>query len=646
MAKNSSNLKKEHKHNHKHSQEHEHSHGNVPIYLYFLGLISFIIAIIISGNQLVLSNLLFVITVISAGYHVILEGFGDTIKDSVRSKKFVPNIHFLMVLAAAAAMIIGSFEEAGLLILIFAGAHFLEEYAEGKSKREITNLLKLNPTEARRVLNDNSIEIVSVDQLKIGDKVQVLNGGQVPTDGKILSGTTSIDESSINGESIPKEKTTGDEVFGSTINGTGTFFMKVTKNSNDTVFAKILQLVNQSQQNLSKTATKIKKLEPKYVTLVLLIFPFILILGPTIFGWDWNTTLYRSIVFLISASPCALAASAVPATLSAISNLAKRGVLFKGGSFLSNLGELKAIAFDKTGTLTKGKPVVTDEYFMENIDRESVLDVLVSMEKESNHPLAAAIVSHFPDRKHVNVSVTNEIGKGLIGIFEGIEYRISKPSEFDNYDKIIEEKYTEYSKEGKTVVLIAIDKKVVGLMALMDIPNEKAKEAIQYFTEQSVHTTLITGDTKLTGEAIGETLNIDQVIANVLPEDKANLIKKQQQEYGLTAMVGDGVNDAPALVNANVGIAMGDGTDVAIDVADVVLMKNDISNLVYAHKVSKKLNKVVWQNIIFSMFIVLMLVTLNFLGKMTIGLGVLAHEGSTILVILNGLRLLIPQKDK
>lgn len=630
---------------HKHNEEHDHSHGNIPVYFYFIGLITFLIALFLGEDLLILSNMLFSITVVSAGYHVIIEGFGDTVKDSLRLKKFMPNIHFLMVLAAAAAMIIGSFEEAGLLILIFAGAHFLEDYAEGKSKREITNLLKLNPTEARRISTDNSVEVVSVEQLVVGDKVQVLNGGQVPTDGKIISGTTSIDESSINGESIPKEKTVGDDVFGSTINGTGSFVMEVSKDSSDTVFAKILKLVDQSQKNLSKTATTIKRLEPKYVTLVLMIFPFILVLGPTVFGWSWNVTLYRSIVFLISSSPCALAASAVPATLSAISNLAKRGVLFKGGSFLSNLGELKAISFDKTGTLTKGKPVVTNQYFIDGVDEEEVIGVIVSMEKESNHPLATAIVSNFPHTETKTLSVENEVGRGLVSTFNDNEYRISKPSEFNSYDKSIKEKVNEYSKEGKTVVLIAINKEVIGLIALMDVPNSNAKDAIEYFNDQGVHTTLITGDAKLTGESIGNELNIGQVIANVLPEDKAKIVKQQQDSYGLTAMVGDGVNDAPALVNADVGIAMGDGTDVAIDVADVVLMKNDISNLVYAHKVSRRLNKIVWQNIIFSMFIVLLLISLNFLGKMTIGIGVLAHEGSTVLVIFNGLRLLIPQKE-
>lgn len=545
-----------------------------------------------------------------------------------------------MILAALGAMIIGSFEEAALLILIFAGAHFLEDYAEGKSKREITNLLKMNPTEARKILADETIQVVDVSELKVGDKVQVLNGGQVPTDGKILSGSTSIDESSINGESIPKEKNTGDDVFGSTINGQGTFVMEVSKDSKDTVFAKILQLVDQSQSNLSKTATKIKLFEPKYVRLILLLFPLVILSGRFLFNWSWDTTFYRSIVFLISASPCALAASAVPATLSAISNLAKNGVLFKGGSFLANLSELKAIAFDKTGTLTQGKPVVTNQFFIDDVNESDILDVIVSMEKESNHPLAEAIVQHYQDQKKLTIDVNNEIGKGLVAFYKGSKYQIAKPSEFTEVPLVIEQKIEDLAKQGNTIVLIAKNNEVVGLLALMDIPNDNAKESINYFINQNVHTTMITGDTELTGNAIGKDLGIDEVVANILPEDKANIIKKQKTKYGLTAMVGDGVNDAPALVNADVGVAMGEGTDVAIDVADVVLMKNNISKLTYAHKVSKYMNKVIWQNIVFSMFIVVMLITLNFIGEMNIGISVLAHEGSTVLVILNGLRLL------
>lgn len=236
----------------------------------------------------------------------------------MRAKKFSPNIHFLMALATAGAVAIGNFEEGALLIVIFAGAHFLEDYVDGKSKREITNLLEMNPTEARLLNADGTTKIVPVDEVKVGDTLKVLNGDQIPTDGVILSGSTSVDESSINGESIPKEKNVGDEIYGSTINGSGTFTMTVTKDSSETVFSKILAMVNQSQKSLTKTATLIQTLEPKYVTLVLLLFPLVLLSGPYIFGWSWELSLYRSMVYLVSVSPCALAASAVPTSFSTV----------------------------------------------------------------------------------------------------------------------------------------------------------------------------------------------------------------------------------------------------------------------------------------------------------------------------------------
>ena len=552
-----------------------------------------------------------------------------------------------MTVAAIGATIIGNYEEGALLIIIFAAAHFMEEYAEGRSKREITNLLKMNPTEARLIEADGSVKVVDVSVLKIGDKLQVLNGDQIATDGVILSGVTSIDESSINGESIPREKTVGDEVFGSTINGNGTFTMEVTKDSSDTLFAKILQLVNQSQSNLSKTATKIQKIEPYYVTAVLIIVPIFILLGPSIFSWTWNESFYRGMVFLISASPCALAASAVPATLSGISNLAKRGVLFKGGSYLANLAGIKAVAFDKTGTLTKGKPSVTDFYFDE-IDEatteQNYIDLIVAMEKTANHPLANAILGKFEAKESIELEVENEIGKGLVAQYNGAVYQIGKPTVFKNVSSKIENHNEQYSKDGKTVVYFAKDNQVIGLIAMMDVPNANAIEVISYLKSQNIHTTMITGDSEVTGQAVGRQLGIDEVIGNVLPENKAQVIKDQQARYGTVAMLGDGVNDAPALVTADIGVAMGDGTDIAIDVADAVLMQNDLTKFSYAHKVSKRLDRVVWQNIIFSMLIVAILVTLNVLGKMDITIGVIAHEGSTLIVILNGLRLLLLSK--
>ncbi|WP_161842804.1 heavy metal translocating P-type ATPase [Candidatus Enterococcus huntleyi] len=631
-------------HSHSHDHSHEHNHGNLPIVLYGIGLILYLVALLFVKNEL-LENSLFVVTILTAGYHVIVEGISETVSDTLSQKKFVPNVHILMTLAAAGAAAIGDFDEGALLILIFAGAHFLEDYAEGKSKREITKLLKLNPTEARLIQADGATKLVDVSVLKIGDELKVLPGDQIPTDGVILSGGTAVDESSITGESMPKEKTVMDEVFGSTMNGNGTFTMRVTKDSQDTVFAKIVEMVSQAQSNMSKTATKIKQLEPVYVTAVLIIVPIFILAAPFVFGWSWQESIYRGMVLLISASPCALAASAVPATLSGISNLAKRGVLFKGGSYLSNLATIKAVAFDKTGTLTEGKPSVTDTYFVDETKKVDWLNIVVHMEKESNHPLATAMLEAFTETKALHLDVTNEIGKGLVTTFEGKHYRLGKIEADVSLPQVIKERNNAWMEQGKTVVSLTEDAKIVGLIALMDVPNKASAGVIEYLRSQGIQTTMITGDAKVTGEAVAKELNIDKVQANVLPENKSFIISELQKDAGPTVMLGDGINDAPALVQADIGFAMGDGTDIAIDIADAVIMNNDLTKFSYAHRVSKKLAAVVWQNIFFSMFIVVLLVVLNILGKMDIGIGVLAHEGSTLIVILNGLRLLVPLKE-
>jgi Cd2+/Zn2+-exporting ATPase len=618
--------------------------NNLSTKSYFLGLLLFIVAITmyVTGLNSPYINIkvLYLLATILSGYHVIGEGLVVTYRDTKRNHRFTPNIHILMSLGAIGAILIGNFEEAALLVLIFAGAHFLEEYAEGKSQREIKKLLEMNPGQARLIKADGQIEVVDVESVKIGDQLQVQNGAQVPIDGKILTGVAAIDESAINGESIPREKTTGDEVFAGTINGNDSFTMEATKTSDDTVFSKILKLVDQSQNDLSKTATKINKIEPIYVTTVLILFPIVMLSGSLIFNWSLSTSLYRGIVFLISASPCALAASAVPATLSAISNLAKRGVLFKGGSYLSNLSELQAVAFDKTGTLTNGKPEVTDFFVEDGIDKAELTNIVVSVEKQTNHPLAAAIVSHFPDAKNIELTVETQIGKGVHASFDGNEYKIAKPSIFSNVAQSLLNQQTYLANQGKTVVFIAKNDQVIGMIALMDTPNVNAKPTISYLNDQGIDTVMITGDSKQTGEAIGKEIGLQRVVTEVMPEDKVAVVNELKDQHKMAGMVGDGVNDAPALVNSNIGIAMGNGTDVAIDMADVVLMKNDLSKFVYSHKTSKRLNKIVWENIAFSMIVVVLLVVLNFLSVTDIGIGVIAHEGSTLLVIFNGLRLL------
>ena len=624
------------------SQEsHSHDHGKMPVVLYFIGLALALTALFLNDEYSLLKNILFSIASVSAGFHVIvLEGIGETVENTKKQRRFTPNSHILMGLAALGASLMGDFWEGTLLILIFCGAHFLEDYAEGRSRREITKLLEMNPTTARLIMADGNTKIVDVSELKVGDQLQVLNGDQVPIDGVILSGTTSIDESSINGESIPKEKSKGDGVFGSTINGTGTIIMEVTKENKDTVFSKILQLVNQNQDNQTKAASIIQKFEPKYVTLVLVVIPLVMVLSPILFDLTWSESIYRGLVLLVAASPCALAAATVSVTLSATSNLAKKGVLSKGSTYLSQFANIDAIAFDKTGTLTNGKPEVTNYYFADYVNEEKIIDIIVALEKESNHPLANAILEKFEAKNKIDIEVTNQIGIGLTGNYNQKTYRIGKPTSFEG----VSDEYTllnnEWATEGKTVVYVAENEEVIGLIALMDIPNEHARAIIDYFKKLGIHTTLITGDSEMTGKAVGEQLGIDEIIANVMPEDKSRIIDEQKGKYGVTAMVGDGVNDAPALVNADVGIAMGDGTDVAVEVSDLVLMQNNLTRLTQSHKISKKMNRVIWQNIVFSMAVVVFLVIVSLLGLTDIAISVIIHEGSTLVVIFNGLRLL------
>ncbi|HLQ75595.1 MAG TPA: heavy metal translocating P-type ATPase, partial [Alloiococcus sp.] len=530
--------------------------------------------------------------------------------------------------------------EGTLLILIFAGAHFLEDYAEGKSKREITKLLEMNPTQARRLTESGDVEIIDVSDLKIGDQVQVLNGDQVPIDGRVLSGQTTIDESSISGESMPVEKNIGDSVYASTINGTGTFKMEVTKANKDTVFSKILQLVEQNQDNRTKASHMISKYEPRYVNLVLIAIGLFILFTPFISGLTWSESFYRGLVLLVAASPCALAAATVSVTLSATSNLAKRGILSKGSAYLSQFANIDSISFDKTGTLTKGEIQVTDYHISDQVDESYIIDLVIALERESNHPLADAILNYFTASEDLTIEVDNQIGQGLAATHQSKHYRIGKPTSFNQTDKTIENLHESWASEGKTVVYIGEDDQVVGLIAFMDTPRDNAKNVIKYFKDAGIHTNLITGDAQLTGEAIASELGIDSVYANVMPEDKATIIKEQKDKYGTTAMVGDGVNDAPALVNADVGVAMGQGTDVAVDVADLVLMQNDLEKLALSHQTTQKMNRVIWQNIIFSLCVVIFLVAVSLFGLTDMTLSVIIHEGSTLVVILNGLRLL------
>ena len=622
-----------------HSVHHHHPHNPLAVIFYFIGLGLAIFGLFLT-NYPNLQAFLYILACLSAGYQVIGEGISQTYHDSIQAQKFKPNSHILMGLAGLGAILLGEELEAALLILIFAGAHFLEDYAEGKSKKEISKLVELTPKLARRLDGLGEIDLVPVDQVQVKDLVQVQKGDQVPLDGFVVKGQTAIDESAISGESLAQEKGPGDSVYASTINRQATFTMEVSQVSDDSVFAHILDLVSQNQVHVTKRARTIDYFEPIYVNCVLAITLLLALLGPVLFNLTWIESLYRGLVLLVAASPCALAAATVSASLSATSNLAKSGLLSKGSHYLSQLANIDAIAFDKTGTLTQGELELTDYYLNPDLDQAELIQIFTAMEKERNPPLAQAIVSYFPDQENLNIQVDQEVGRGLSASYQGDNYRIGRPDSFQAVESKINQLKDKWSQEGKTVVYLSQNEKVIGLIALLDRIRPSSKEVIDYFKQAGIHTILISGDSQETSRAISQSLGIDNYYAGVMPGDKAALIKEQQEKFGRLAMVGDGINDAPALNQAEVGIAMGQGTDIAIDLSDLVLMNQDLLTLGLAHQISQKMDRVIWQNIALALAVVAILIISSLLNPLSMTFSVLVHEGSTLLVILNGLRLL------
>ena len=628
---------------HHHSHEHcghcsGHHHHEISWQRWALAIGMFVLALFLESSVAWIANALFLLTIACIGKEVITEGIMDTIEETKHLKKFRPNVHLLMTLAALGAIFIGKFEEAAMLIVIFTIAHSLEEYVEKKSRKDMTQLLQLQPKLALKKMNNEHFEEVDASSLEIGDIIQVLNGSQISADGIIIEGMSSINQASVTGESIPVEKEVGSEVFAGTLNLTQTLLVKITKKQQDSVLGKIITLVQEAGQSLTRTGSFLKKWEPVYVTIVLALFPVVLAIGILFLNWDFLTAFYRGMVYLIAVSPCALAASATPVTVAAVSTLSRKGIFIKSGASLEKMSEVEAIAFDKTGTLTNGTPKVVAKVM--DKDREFELySILVSMEKKVNHPLAFPIVESGLAYRTNSLSVTPKVGIGLEATYRNHTYRIGKPSSFatlGKYTEIVEQ----WMNEGKTVVVLSEDHLVVGAVALLDTPKEEAKQVIDYFKEENIQTMLLTGDSIQTAEAIANELEVDEVRANVLPEEKANTLKEWSMKYPTIAMVGDGINDAPALVNAEVGIAMGKGTDVAVESSDIVLMNSQLDSLKTLHKVSKLMMTVTKQNLIFSLFIVIILVLLNFLGWSDLTLGVILHEGSTVVVLLHALRLI------
>ncbi|AIF42516.1 heavy metal translocating P-type ATPase [Virgibacillus sp. SK37] len=584
--------------------------------------------------------ILHLLAFIIGGYAKAKEGITETITNKEL------NVEMLMIFAAIGSAIIGYWTEGAILIFIFALSGALETYTLNKSNKEISSLMNLQPEEA--VIIKNGVEKkVPVRTLQVKDTVIIRAGERIPADGKISKGTTSIDESAITGESLPAEKTQDADVYAGTVALNGTITIEITKPANETLFQKIIDLVQQAQDEKSPSQLFIERFEGIYVKIVLAVVILMMFLPYLLFNWTLSESIYRAMILLVVASPCALVASIMPATLSAISNSAKNGVLFKGGVHVENLSHIKAVAFDKTGTLTNGKPVVTEAFYKEDESEKETLQVVAAIEKYSTHPLATSIVQFTKEKGFDNLAsevsdMTTFSGNGVSAIVEGDHWKVGKSNfvgkeEAMNFRDGIANKL---ANQGKTIVFAKKNKEIQAVFALKDTIRKDAKNAISLLKKHGITTIMLTGDNELTAKIIAEEAGINSYIANCLPEEKVTHVKQLRAQYKNVSMVGDGINDAPALASANVGIAMGEGTDVAMETADIVLMKNDLSRITEAIAISTKMNKIIKQNVFFSLSIIIILIFSNFFQLLDLPLGVIGHEGSTILVILNGLRLL------
>ena len=492
-----------------------------------------------------------------------------------------------MVVAAIGAASIGYWMDGAILIFIFSLSGTLEDYTMEKTNKDLHTILKLRPVEAV-VLREGKEVRMKVEDLKKGDLVLVKPGESIPADGIVVHGFSSVNQASITGESIPADKSTNDEVFAGTINGQGALQVEVTKPTEDTILSKIIRLVQEAKSEVPPSQLFVERFEGIYAKIIVVLAVLLMILPPFLFHWTWDKTIYRAMIFLVVASPCALVASIMPAILSAISNGARKGILFKGGIHLENIGGIKAVAFDKTGTLTEGKPKVIDIIPFHTSSKDELLRITASLETLSEHPIARAVVQAARDKELKLEQAYNMQavpGMGIHGKLNDQEYRIGKIDFLKNISLTEKEKskIIDLEKQGKTIIFVESNNQVLGVLAIQDTLRLEAKEAVKLLHDMGIKVFMLTGDSSSTAKAIGKEAGVDEVFAELLPEEKVDFIKKLKQQYGKVAMVGDGVNDAPALATSTVGIAMGSaGTDVALETANVVLMADDIKKVSYA----------------------------------------------------------------
>ena len=602
-------------------------------------VLAFVSQLTMMGESRFLTASLFIAAIIIGGYALFIEGIKDLIK-------FDFSMATLMTIAIIGAALIGDFAEGAIVVILFAISETLERYAADRARQSISSLVKVAPKVATIRRNDLE-QTIAVQDIQINDVMLIKPGQKIAMDGIVIKGESTVNQAAITGEALPVDKQLSDEVFAGTLNEAGYLEVQVTKRAADTTLAKIIQLVEAAQGERAPAQAFVDKFAKIYTPFIILLATLIVILPPLFFGGDWQRWFYQGLSVLVVGCPCSLVISTPVSIVSAIGNAARHGVLVKGGIYLEEMGKLQAIAFDKTGTLTEGKPTVTDFVVLDDqFEATDLLQKISALEIYSQHPLASAIVALSQKRgiDATPISIENFkslTGRGVQGDIYGITYLIGSPTLFVSDSKIDTIKQ-DFHRKSKTVIYFGTSDQVLAVIGLQDAVRQTSRQTIQALQTLGVkETVMLTGDNQATADQIGREVGVSAVKANLMPADKLKEIQALQATFGRVAMIGDGVNDAPALAMANVGIAMGvAGTDTALETADITLMGDDLARLPFIVRLSRSTLRTIKQNITFSLALKVIALLLVIPGWLTLWIAILADMGATILVTLNGIRLM------
>ncbi|MBI3476330.1 MAG: cadmium-translocating P-type ATPase [Acidobacteria bacterium] len=562
-------------------------------------------------------------------------------------RRMRPDMNLLMTIAVIGAGIIGEWLEAALVAFLFALSLALEAWSVGRARRAVEALLDLAPPTVRVLVDGRETE-VSADQVSLGTVFLVKPGDRIALDGEVLRGSSEVNQAPITGESVPVLKEAGSQVFAGTINGNGALEVRSTKVASDTTLAHIIQLVGAAQAKKAPSEQWVEKFARYYTPIVFMSAALVFLVPPLLLGGSWQEWTYRALVLLVIGCPCALVISTPVSIVAALAASARNGVLIKGGAYVEAPARLKAIAMDKTGTLTEGRPRVTDVLPEPGISEHELLETAATMELQSDHPLARAILDHC-QRVGIRFRSVSDFkiiqGKGAEGEIEGRRYWLGSHRYLEERGEEtpeVHERLEQLARSGQSVVVIGDESRVVGMITLADAVRPASREALRRLRAEGIeHIVMLTGDNRPTAEAIAQATGVDEVHAELLPQDKVAVIEKLVDKYGQVAMIGDGVNDAPAMARATLGISMGAmGSDAAIEASDVALMSDDLSKIPWLVRHSRRALSIIRQNISLSLAVKALFVALTFVGFASLWAAIAADMGVSLLVIFNALRLL------